>query len=181
MKIQKMKWSSFIGTPKVVLLFTGNMSSSPQGNAVMGAGLAKELAKYAPELKATFSEELLKLPIVEKRMKEMGNGTLLPFNIHKPSFINCGSIALKGSGLFSPVYMLPVKRAFWDKAEIDLIRRSLVTLGKKAADNPEITYVCNFPGIGAGGLKYMDVLEVAKKALEHVPNVILLLKDKKKK
>jgi hypothetical protein len=160
MKIIKQDWFSFLGKANTVCLWTGNMSITPSGNVVMGAGLAKDLSTKYPRVKHNLAVIMKTEAIVIDTLPDKyGNIT----KIIKPRII----MAAKN------IWMFPVKYGWWEKADIQLIRHSCKALNLYASMKPEIQFVLNFPGIGAGGLAYNKVYPVIKQELTGL-NIIVV-------
>ena len=110
-----------------VKLFTGN-SQRVAGKLVMGKGAALDVARNYVGINRAFG-----------RMIEADSNYLLCI---LPEY---------GIGAFQ------VKRRFNSKASYVMIERSSRMLCDLARGRPFMTYHCNFPGVGAGGLSYDDV------------------------
>ena len=110
-----------------VKLFTGN-SQKVAGKLVMGKGAALDV-----------KQNYLGIDRVFGRIIEADSDYLLCI------------LSEYGIGAFQ------VKRRFNSKASYVMIERSARMLCDLARGRPFMTYHCNFPGVGAGGLKYDDV------------------------
>lgn len=152
MKLVKKDWFSFLNLPNVCCLWTGNMTITKSGKAVMGAGLAKQLALKYPDVRSSISKVIQdRTNVLESKLDKYGNKC----NIHVPTllFIN------RRLGMF------PVKYGWWEDAKPGIIRHMCKALEEIAAKNPDYTFVLNFPGIGAGHLKFDDVFKILKEEL----------------
>ncbi len=111
----------------------------------------------------------------------MGRGAALEArNKIKDIDLECGA-AINGRGLYgfievkSPTRVgkagfgiFQVKRIFNADAELDIIKYSTDMLEVYAERNAEIQIRMNFPGIGAGRLKYNDVLPLLQSLPDNV-------------
>lgn len=88
-------------------------------------------------------------------------GRLIRFHGNKP-------IALR-FGLWS----FPVKHNWWEKADIELIRRSTEVLNKVANNAKDWTFVLPRPGCGNGKLTWGEV----KPILEVLPDNVLVISN----
>lgn len=162
MKLLKQDWFSFLNKPNTICLWTGNMSLTGSGNAVMGAGLAKALSTRYPRIKSTLSSIMRTNPIVIHTLPDKyGNMT----RILTPRIVMASKT----------IWMFPVKYGWWEKADLELIRHSCRTLNSYASSNQHLQFILNFPGIGAGGLKYSQVFPVIQEELTS-DNITVVIK-----
>ena len=168
MQIIKKNWWDFYTEQNHVLLWTGNTTTTSRGLAVMGRGLAKELSDKYPGIKRLASEIISKQPQIRTAVDPYGNRVL----IHKPRVVIVAEI-MHGS----IIGMFPVKYGWWEDASLDIIRQSAIELRDLAQRYSHYTFVCNFPGIGAGRLPYDSVLKVLIEVLEESNNIIFTVKE----
>ncbi|NCC41235.1 MAG: hypothetical protein EOM21_17740 [Gammaproteobacteria bacterium] len=163
MRILKKDWFSYYGKPDFFCLWTGNLSVTSNGYAVMGRGLAKQVSLKFPSSKKELGE-LMGSHIVRTAKDKNG---------HMVYIANSDIYAI------SPFLgMFPVKYGWWEKADIDLIAASSKELNRIAMDRPFMTFVVNFPGIGAGGLEDKEVRPIIKKHMT-APNIIVVWQGEK--
>lgn len=62
--------------------------------------------------------------------------------------------------LTASIMSFPVKHAWWEKADMDLIAASSRRLREVAEQHPELTYILPRPGCGNGHLNWVDVRRV---------------------
>lgn len=156
---------------KVVLLWTSNTSLTPKGNVVMGAGLAKQMVSEFKGIKRLASEALAKFPTESYKRDKYGN-----------------SIALKHAGVHTvyskenaAIMAFPVKRAYWENAEIGIIKKSMRELKMVCKNKPDTVFLLNMPGVGAGRLKVKDVELAIASVVKTIPNLYIFLLDKQVK
>lgn len=131
------------------VVITANSYINKRGELVMGRGFAKQMAKKFPELPADFGDSL----------QDMAKGEYYLFFPY-------------GFGMGVPralpenVGVLQVKRHFRENADIELIRKSLERLDRKATRESDKIFYLNFPGVGYGRLRREDVLPL----LQDLPN-----------
>ena len=124
-----------------VIVITTNGIVRRDGKAVMGAGIALEMARKFPLFPKIFGDKL----------KKDGNHVSLFF---VPQ--------VRGR----KVATFPVKNHFKEKASLELIERSCKEL-VKMVDKFKFTQVClPKPGCGVGGLKWKKVKPILEKYLD---------------
>ena len=128
-----------------IYLFTGNTTITKDKRLVMGRGGAKEVRDTYPG--------------IDKRIS-INSG--VSFTTIDPNWKIYDEIQYIG--------YFKVKEHYRDKAKLSLIRHSTQELDWFAKEFPNNTFHMNFPGIGAGGLPYEEVLEIV---LPLPDNVIL--------
>ena len=131
-------------SPKNVITFTGNSYIRKDGHLVMGAGAAKSVRDWCPEV-----------------------GLLLGKKIPHLQEYNLASAKVNYSGRQIPIGVFQVKYHFQDSADLDLIKRSAQKLKAKATES-SWTFHLNFPGIGNGKLKYETVLPIVESLPDNV-------------
>lgn len=145
------------------LLWTSNSTITSGGRSVMGRGLAKKLATTYPVLKDKEARALTKLPREEDKI-DIFNKTV---KIFKPQ------LHLVHKGNRGNIAAFPVKRGYWEKADIEIIEFNAILLSKIAKKNPHHTYHINYPGIGAGKLAIEEVYPILKKWWTGIDNIIV--------
>ena len=123
-------WSRKPITPEIALCVTTNGVIKANGQAVMGAGMAKAFAMIYPQLPA----------ILGQKLAHSGNQVhylLTDGDVHIMSF--------------------PTKHHWRDFSDLSLIKNSAQTLAKLAVIRPECTFVLTEPGCGLGGLSWSVV------------------------
>ena len=113
------------------LLFTGNSYIRQDGALVMGRGAAQQVRDYHVDIDKWFGRA------ISRQGDEYG------VIIHPDRL-----------GVFQ------VKTHFRDRASLALISHSATTLRTLARSFPDMRFVCNFPGIGNGGLLEEDVMDM---------------------
>ena len=135
--MREIKGDLFDMTTEVIVITTNGIVKR-NGEAVMGAGIALEMARKAPLFPKVFGDKL----------KKDGNHVSLFF---VPQ-VNGRKVAT-----------FPVKNHFREKASLELIERSCKEL-VKLADLYELTQIClPSPGCGVGGLKWKQVEPILEK------------------
>lgn len=128
---------------------TTNMQYNRHGNAVMGAGMAKQAAQYWPKIAGDFGHILRRFD---------------------PSFDNMcsliGAYPINNTNQYVRILYFMVKEHWKDNASLELIDRSSRALAHHAYLFPERRFDLNFPGIGNGRLRKEAVLDL----LTHLPD-----------
>ena len=152
------------------LLWTSNLTLTANGNAVMGKGLAKQLATKYPGIKVLESKYLKNRDIKDTRKDKYGN---------KVHIMNVGVHPVYTKGRHG-VLAFPVKEGYWEAAKLEIIEHSAKQLAKIAKKFPKMNYLINFPGIGAGKLKaeQTKIRAILDKHLA-LDNVFVYVKPKK--
>lgn len=126
-----------------ILLFTGNAFIKKNGALVMGRGAAKQVRDLYPGIDKDFGTE------IRKSADPWNYGVvLLPCNI----------------GVFQ------VKKDWFDKADLNIIKRSVKKLKWMAMYSAVHDIHMNFPGIGNGKLNREDVLPL----LQDLPDNVVI-------
>jgi hypothetical protein len=123
-------WSQQPQTKQLALCVTTNGIIKTNGDAVMGAGIAKAFALVHPQLPK----------ILGQKLTESGNQVhylLNMSNVHILSF--------------------PTKHHWRDRSSLTLITNSARTLAELANLKPDCTFVLTRPGCGLGGLSWSMV------------------------
>lgn len=123
-------WSIKATTVQIALFATTNGVVKANGQAVMGAGVAKTLALAYPQLPK----------ILGSKLNSCGNQVhylLTDRNIHILSF--------------------PTKHHWQDPSDLSLVENSARTLAEIALLKPYCTFVLPRPGCGLGGLSWSIV------------------------
>jgi len=133
-----------------ICCITTNGFLKRNGEAVMGAGCAKEAVKIHPRLPWILGSHIL----------NNGNtvGWLLPTN-----------------SILDSLIAFPVKHKWWQKADIFLIKQSSRQLANIAKNNLALTFLLPRPGCGNGGLRWKDVKKEIKDILS-ISNVMVITK-----
>jgi hypothetical protein len=153
-------WSQFGRT--TLLLVTINTTISPNGELIMGAGIAKQAASRIPYIKKDFGEAL-ESPSRAARA--------LPL-----CYAHYGSVPQLVGGFIT-------KTSPWDNAHLSLTRNSTVSLFnwmtnfKMASPRQPLRVDLNFPGIGLGGLERDDVRPI----IDMLPDCVHIWEYKKPK
>lgn len=119
-----------------VFCITTNATLKDNGELVMGAGIALEVARRFPTFPALIGKKLIDI---------YGPTRILP----DYGFLLLGKIAL-----------FQTKRHWHPKAELSLIQLSTQGLLEHCQAHPEAKVHLNFPGIGRGGLPKKAVLPI---------------------
>lgn len=127
-----------------IFFATTNNVVKKDGNLVMGGGNALALAQIAPELPALFG----------KKVKQIKGDYYILFE----RLLN---------GYFGAFQS---KRHYKDTSDIELIRTGAAYLNYHASEYPYFTFHLPVPGIGLGGLKRDEVIEIFKP----LPNNVIL-------
>lgn len=130
------------GKPNTVILITTNGYIKSNGEAVMGAGCAKQAAMKIPTLPRVLGNNIIRY----------GN--------------NVNELLSSEDGLKPSVLSFPVKHNWWELADIELIKRSAKELLGYAEQCPHLTFILPRPGCGNGRLKW----EWVKPILEFLPD-----------
>lgn len=140
-------WSAFDSAE--LFLVTTNSFTRNDGALVMGRGIALETKERFPEFPYRAGEWL---KVSGLRMGKYG--LLLPYadTDHPLHKLGC----------------FQVKYHFKEAAELDLIQYSVELLNQLVEEDSLQDVHLNFPGIGAGQLRYDDVLPVVSRLSDHV-------------
>lgn len=122
---------------------------TPRG-LVMGAGAAKALAEVEPRLPTLFAEAVRREGVYRGGWWEYG-------------LVVVGRYAA-----------LQTKGRFQDRADLGLIRLGASRLRQFLEAHPGVEAHLAFPGVGLGGLRPGEVLEVLEEALGGVGNRVVL-------
>jgi hypothetical protein len=123
------------------LIITTNGYVKNNGDAVLGAGIAKQAVKRFPDLPARLGERLRGVALV------VGNAVEANQVFHFPDL---------------RLITLPVKHDWWENADLDLILRSIRQLAGDLWEDEEqeSRFVLVRPGCGNGGLEWDTVRPV---------------------
>jgi hypothetical protein len=122
----------YYGKDNFVILVTTNGFVKKNGECVMGRGCALEAKQRIPQLPY----------LLGYHIKLNGN---VPFRV--PA---------------EPIMTFPTKHVWWEKSDIELIKKSAEFY---AACDAETTFILPRPGCGNGGLKWVDVKPVIETIL----------------
>lgn len=131
MKLVQGNMLGVIGEPNSTCFITTNVIIKNNGALVMGAGIAKAVRDMFPGIDKQFGERILNSGM------RWHYGALLD--------------------LEADVNPFQVKHHYSDKADLELIRNSVLALKHHAETWPDVTFHLNFPGIGNGGLEREEV------------------------
>ena len=148
-----------LGKNKVCLVFTANKTVKKNGSAVMGRGFAREVRDshmvYDHNGKVVSihrNKESAKAALPEKGKITQSNVAQYWGDVLKNG---CKTV---GQASKNPMIMgFIVKRHYTEKAELFLIEHSFKMLKRYALQNPEVTFLMNYPGIGNGGRRVNEV------------------------
>lgn len=141
-------WDLAIDNDANAIVITTNGVVKQNGEAVMGRGIAKEVAERHPE----FAKRL------GFRVNEIGN---VPFVLE---FINS---SFEDGSMREVFFTLPVKHNWWEKADPYLIVSSIKKLVALVdADETMKVILVPRPGCGNGGLKWKDVKPIIEPYLD---------------
>ena len=145
------------------VLWTSNSTVTKGGKAVCGRGFAKQLTEKYPGLKKLESMYLSGRKTIEERVDKYGNKVFLKEPVMHQVYCNYHNR--------KEVWAFPVKTAYWEKADLNIIEQNAKRLRELALDHMPEEFHINFPGIGAGELNYEEVLPVLEKHWGDVPNI----------
>lgn len=131
-------WSHNPTTSEIALCVTTNGVVKTNGQAVMGAGIAKAFTLAYPQLPT----------ILGRKLAHLGNRVhylLTDGDVHIMSF--------------------PTKYHWRDSSDLSLIENSARTLAELAVIRPNCTFVLIRPGCGLGGLSWLMVRDAISPVL----------------
>jgi len=141
----------FYGREGIYCCITTNGFVKSDGRAVMGRGCAKEAVDKFPQLPRIV-------------------GTHVSLNG------NCVAVLCPDPDRKAPnIVTFPVKHVWWEKADIDLIKKSAMELSKLAKTYPSRKYILPRPGCGNGLLEWDTVKAVIQSILPN--NVFVITKE----
>jgi hypothetical protein len=145
----KVAKGNFLSASKGLLLAPGNGVVKANGYLVMGAGAAKALAQTYPYLPRILGRKAQKEP-------RMGGWHLY------------GLLVIQvAPGLHAGLFQ---SKGDWkDRADSSLIAYSARKLAEWLRENPGLEAHLAFPGVGLGGLREEEVLEVLEPILGDLP------------
>ena len=138
--------------PADVRVITTNGSIKNDAIAVMGRGCAAEAAKQWPDLPIELGTLL----------REGGNYCYHLKSIAMPT-------EREGILKYWELWSMPVKRQWWERADMELIRQSAIDLAAQTANK---WVVLPRPGCGNGHLKWEDVKPILEPILDDRFHVI---------
>ncbi len=124
----------YANDPKYILCITTNGFVKKNGEAVMGRGCAKEAAQRYPKLPKELGYSI----------KTFGNEIAWFFHDTQE------------------LISFPVKHNWWEKADLDLIKKSTEDLYGITTCFPKDTFILPKPGCGNGQLKWEEVEPILK-------------------
>ena len=163
-------WFKAIKTGKVdAAFFTANCAVSPRGNAVLGAGLAKEVQETFMKLGINTKQVLGKkyqTYHINRKDAAANKHMKTRFNIVASKVTHV--IELKMKDKQTNIYSFPVKDGFWQHASVSMITRSCEQAVKIANEKGYKVCILNFPGIGNGKLsgRYKELVDMMNKVLD---------------
>jgi len=128
---------------------TCNNQLTKQGSLVMGAGAAREMLKYFPKAAQTAGEVIGK---VREHSKSDFYGFLLTLDTDHDRLLG----------------FLQTKYHWRDPSPLELVERSLIVFALSADRHPDISFACNMPGIGLGGLAREVVVPLVNSLPENI-------------
>lgn len=131
-------WSHKHMTTEIALCITTNGVVKANGQAVMGAGVARAFALAYPQLPKILGQKLA-------RSGNQVHYLLTDGDVHIMSF--------------------PTKHHWRDSSDLSLIKNSARTLAELAVIKPDCTFVLTRPGCGLGGLSWPMVRDVISPTL----------------
>lgn len=143
------------------ICITTNGFVKKNGEAVMGAGIAKEAAKQFP----TLPKQLGNL------IKEHGNHVYSFWNLYKIYDGESGDIIEKD------IVSFPVKHNWFEKADMELIRRSAKELIQQVNFGYWNKVLLPRPGCGNGKLQWEDVKREIQPILDDRISVVTFYKS----
>lgn len=164
-------WFKALKTGRVdAACFTTNLSVSPKGNAVLGAGLAKEVQETFLKLKVNMKATLgRKLSVGKPNREDAAPNKQMKtrFKIARPNVHHLLEMKIKEKQ--TDIYSFPVKEGFWEFARVSLIRRSCEQMVKIANEKGYKVIIVNFPGIGNGklGKRYKELHDLLCNVLDN--------------
>ena len=117
----------------------------------MGRGLAKQVLEKYPGIDVELGQQLSEISTKEIKQDLYGNKVVIK---------NACLILVRNK-----IGMFPVKFGWWEQANLNLIAVSCKGLSEMAARNKSFNFYVNYPGIGAGMLKEVDVEVILNKYL----------------
>lgn len=131
---------------------TNGTVTKDNGECVMGAGIAKDAAKQYPDMPKKLGELI----------KKYGNKVHIIGSMHRESIMR-----LHGALAFSYIIAFPVKHKWFEKADLELIKKSCKELVELADDLSWQKVVLVKPGCGCGKLSWeKDVKPIVSKELD---------------
>ena len=132
----------YIGIADAICVTTNGIVKK-NGELVMGAGIAKAMANKYPDL----------AKVLGKKVNTTGKNIVFK-----------GIEAKDNNGTY--VLSFPTKNDYRSKSDLELIRRSAIRLKYLADIHKLNNIIIPYPGIGCGGLKKADVVNLLKDILD---------------
>ena len=145
----------FEGLKEHVYLFTANSIVKPNGELVMGRGIAKAVKDSYPGIDKVFGK---RIPFGSR------------FGLSKVYFQADIWDEKWGAYKIIPIYAFQTKTDYRHSSPLDLIEYSVSKLKEEAESYPDVTYHLPFPGCGNGGRTNEEVLPL----LQCLPDNVLI-------
>lgn len=152
---------SIIQDQKNVIVFTGNLTLKSNGHAVMGSGIAAEIARIYPSAPLWIGDQLKECYHCHSNGYDAISQQKKPLRAFFYAGLNLA--------------MLATKKHFSERSSIKLIREGVTVLRNECLIREEKIFNLNFPGIGLGGLKKEEVLPI----IEELPSNCIVWEMKK--
>jgi ribosomal protein L39E len=131
-------------SPDEYICITTNGFLKNNGEAVMGRGCALEATRRFPDIAKKLGQHIKK------------NGNV-------PAYISLKS----GYTVIS----FPVKHNWYEKGDLDLIKKSALWLQSQAVSQPDMVFILPRPGCGNGQLDWEEV----RKVIKFLPDNVLVI------
>ena len=141
-------YGDFWEYPAQIKLITTNGDVRINGLAVMGRGIAQQVASRVPEIARILGQRL-----------EMQQRGLLPTDTFKPKI---RFLVYDPRNPTTGYWAFPVKYNWREKASLELISHSVGALYEIATAGNHATFLLPRPGCGNGGLKWEEVKDICK-------------------
>lgn len=143
---------------------TTNGFVKKNGSAVMGRGIAKQVADIYPDLPEILGKLLKNKGNIVHILKDLGNEYIVSFPV-KPSytFSNGSNVVSHASTRYPIGAFVPGYHA---KAQLDIIERSCIQLVQLTDKQSWNRVILPYPGCGAGELNWDDVRLILEQHLD---------------
>lgn len=153
--------------PNRLLVCTTNMTVKRDGTAVMGAGLAKQVADAYPDIAAEYGS-ILKA-FAQREGERLGHPTSDPLSL--PEGLLVGQVFMSRT---APVVFLNTKTHWRSNSREDFVLQNLQALRGLIADMRHMMFGVPLPGAGLGNLDREWVIDALHTVLGDLPNVTIV-------